>query len=159
MNYYAPFYRPTYYGNSPDTSPFGAYPQPSHGMPYQQAQSQQAASNDMIWVQGEAGAKAYLVAPNATVTLWDSETPTIYIKTADASGVPNMRVFTYTERVTSAPKTPENHVCACGGKYAKVEDFNALQARFEALSSKLDELAKNGTKVTPKLLTEDDNNG
>ena len=26
----------------------------------------------MIWVQGEEGARAYMVAPNSTVPLWDS---------------------------------------------------------------------------------------
>ena len=42
----------------------------------------------IIWVSGEAGAKAYLVAPNNTVQLWDSESQTIYLKSADACGMP-----------------------------------------------------------------------
>ena len=45
-------------------------------------------SDDRIWVQGEAGAKAYFVAANATVVLWDTESPTLYIKSADATGKP-----------------------------------------------------------------------
>ena len=50
-------------------------------------------SNDMIWVQGLAGAKAYLVAPNTTVTLWDSESETIYLKSCDSNGMPSMKIL------------------------------------------------------------------
>ena len=39
----------------------------------------QPTNSDFIWVQGEAGAKAYPVAPNTTVHLWDSEKQIIYI--------------------------------------------------------------------------------
>jgi len=53
---------------------------------------------NLIWVQGEAGAKSYLVAPNSTVTLWDTESQTIYIKSADASGMPTMKVLDYSVR-------------------------------------------------------------
>ena len=58
----------------------------------------------IIWVQGEAGAKAYLVAPGSTVQLWDSENPVIYLKSADMSGMPSMRVLDYTERGIPASK-------------------------------------------------------
>lgn len=37
-------------------------------------------SQPIIWVNGEEGAKAYMVSPNNTVALWDSETQTIYFK-------------------------------------------------------------------------------
>lgn len=52
-------------------------------------------SNSRIWVQGEAGAKSYLVAPNTSVDLWDSEKQMIYVKSADASGMPTMRTIEY----------------------------------------------------------------
>lgn len=58
----------------------------------------QTAHNSIIWVQGEAGAKSYLVAPNTTVQLWDSESQTIYLKSADASGMPTMKILDYTIR-------------------------------------------------------------
>lgn len=38
-----------------------------------------------IWVQGESGAKSYMVAPGNTVVLFDSEKETFYIKTTDTS--------------------------------------------------------------------------
>ena len=79
----------------------GYSPQP----PMQQQQQQQAG---LTWVQGQAGAKSFLVAPNTTVDLWDSEAQVIYLKSADASGMPSMKVLDYTIRDSSnlPPKTP-----------------------------------------------------
>ena len=59
-------------------------------------------SSGIVWVQGEAGAKAYPVAPGNSVLLMDSETECFYIKSTDSSGVPMpLRAFTYTEIVQS----------------------------------------------------------
>lgn len=74
----------------------------NYTQPYQQQivpqVNQPANPNPIIWVQGEAGAKSYLVAPNSTVQLWDSESQTIYLKSADASGMPSIKVLDYTVR-------------------------------------------------------------
>lgn len=70
-------------------------------MSYQYPQYQQ--NNGIMWVQGEAGAKSYLVAPNQTVQLWDSEAQTIYLKSADASGMPSMKILDYTIREAAQP--------------------------------------------------------
>ena len=59
---------------------------------------QQTNNNPMIWVQGETGAKSYLLAPNTTIPLWDSESQTIYLKSSDASGMPSMKILDYTIR-------------------------------------------------------------
>ena len=67
----------------------------------------QQNNSGLIWVQGEAGAKSYMVAPNNTVALWDSEAQTVYLKSADASGMPSMRILDYTIR-ESAARTPLN---------------------------------------------------
>lgn len=54
----------------------------------------------IIWVQGEAGAKAFPVAPGNSVLLMDSESDVFYIKSTDASGVPApLRIFNYSEIV------------------------------------------------------------
>lgn len=55
-------------------------------------------SNSVIWVQGMEGAKSYLVAPNSVVHLWDSENPVIYVKSADASGIPSIKIIDYKYR-------------------------------------------------------------
>ncbi len=76
------------------------YPQPNI-----QPQGNQA-KNGIIWVQGEAGAKAYPVAPNTTVQLWDSETQTIFLKSADGSGMPSMKILDYTIRDNTVARNP-----------------------------------------------------
>lgn len=55
-------------------------------------------NSNMIWVQGESGAKACPVAPGSSQVLFDSEAQIFYIKTADASGMPQpLRIFNYSE--------------------------------------------------------------
>lgn len=86
------------YGNIfPATYPM-YQPQPQ---PMYQPQPQQQAQGGLNWVSGETGAKSFQVAPNTTVTLWDSESQTIYLKSADASGMPTMKVLDYTIREQS----------------------------------------------------------
>ena len=160
--YYAnPYYQqPNFYPNStpaPDMlNQFKSYQQPIQQVPQMQPTTQNA-NNDIIWVQGEAGAKAYLVAPNNTVTLWDSESQTIYLKTADMNGVPSMKILDFTERTETPPKTHAEHACQCGSKFILKEDFNALQsdfdglsARFEELEEKIENLSIKNTPKTPK---------
>ena len=59
--------------------------------PMQQPQ-QAPASPSIVWVQSEMEAANYLVAPNSAVTLWDSNSPVVYLKQADASGKPSMKL-------------------------------------------------------------------
>jgi len=57
----------------------------------------------ILWVQGEAGAKSYLVGAGQSVLLMDSENQCFYIKSTDASGMPMpLRTFDYTERVQNS---------------------------------------------------------
>ena len=68
---------------------------------YQNYTAQQ--NNGIIWVQGEAGAKSYLVGAGQSVLLMDSESSSFYIKSTDISGMPMpLRVFDYTERKNGA---------------------------------------------------------
>lgn len=111
-----------------------------------QMQPQQADNSGIIWVQGEAGAKAYLVAPGNTVQLWDSESQTIYLKSADMSGMPSMRILDYTERNAAQPqkqKQPEIDLT----RYVTREELENI------LSERLKKTAKT---VKPK---EDTDNG
>jgi hypothetical protein len=90
-------YNPMYQGYQPLAYQQLQIPQP---------QPQSMQNTGIIWVSGEAGAKSYLVAPNTTAQLWDSESPTIYLKSADASGMPSMKIIDYTVRGASEPHTP-----------------------------------------------------
>ncbi len=93
---YQPYYQQAY---SPVYQPQMGQSEAALGQA--QVNSQPTAStpqNGIIWVQGEAGAKAYPVAPNNTVQLWDSENQIIYLKSADMSGMPSMKILDYTIR-------------------------------------------------------------
>ena len=99
-------------------------------------QQQQQTNSSIIWVQGEAGAKSYLVAPNTTVQLWDSENQTIYLKSADASGMPSMRVLDYTIR-QEAPHSPTEAFKASAPIEISRKDLDALQSQIDALKDEL----------------------
>lgn len=79
--------------------------------PMQMPNPQQQPNSGLIWVQGEAGAKSYLVAPNTTVMLMDSETQRFYLKSSDASGMPlPLRTFEYAEMAQNPFRTLQQTV-------------------------------------------------
>lgn len=61
-------------------------------------------STGLNWVQGEAGAKSWMIAPGSTVLLMDSEAQRFYLKSADMNGVPAMRTFEYSEIGAQKPQ-------------------------------------------------------
>lgn len=110
------------------------YPQQTTGQyPYQtQAQN----NNGIIWVQGEAGAKSYLVAPNTSVTLWDTESQTIYVKSADATGMPSMKTLDYTMRESIAPEAKIQPV----SDYVTKEDISIIKAELSEIKANIEEM-------------------
>jgi hypothetical protein len=143
---YIPYgYQPGYYGQAmPDQLAQlrqNAYQQPMMGQSAQQTQG----TPSIIWVQGEEGAKAYMVAAGNSVLLMDSENSAFYIKSTDASGMPlPLRVFDYKERTTAA-KTPPQTAQQPGVEFVTRAEFNALAARCAALEKQ--ETAKPETEV------------
>lgn len=99
--------------------------------PQPQPQSQSQNTNGIVWVQGENAAKSFLVAPNTSILLMDSEAPVFYIKSADASGIPHaLRIFDYQERVIQT----EQPVIEDNSKLNELEDkLDKFMARMEAL--------------------------
>lgn len=74
--------------------------------PNQQFQSMQPQSNGIIWVQGESGAKSFIVNPGQAALLMDSEDSVFYIKSCDMSGMPMpLRTFDYSERQNQKSET------------------------------------------------------
>lgn len=116
------------------------YPVQSNAYPTQGnvGQPQANAQNALIWVQGEGAAKSYPVAPNQTVPLWDSESQTIYLKSADASGMPNLRILDYEIR-NSAPKSPE---ISAQSDFATREDIVYLKDELSSLKAKFERIDK-----------------
>ena len=110
--------------------------------PYYQPQPA-TQNNNFLWVQGEAAAKSYPVAPNSTVQLWDSEAQTIYIKSADASGMPSMKVIDYTIRDT---QTAQNASFASHADNVTRDEFKSLYDRVDALRAEIDALTTKKAK-------------
>lgn len=158
MAYYAPFYRPTYY-DPVQPNPMGQFnqqyqqPMPQQIQPVQTAQQ---PTNDFLWVLNENEATSYPVAPNNTVTLWDKNLPTIYIKSVNSQGVPSMRVLDFVERSSTSPTTPAGTAFNLPNNFATLDSFNALKGDVEALKGKLDELKPKNTPKTKKTEVEDD---
>ena len=129
-----PYYRPYQY-----------FPQPvpDHlSQLRQQYQPQQAPS--IVWVQSEMEAANYPVAPNNAVTLWDSNSPVVYLKQADASGKPSMKTYDLVERTQRLVQTPTV-------EYAPLSRLEALEARLNELAA-----VKEAPKSTKKTTTKED---
>lgn len=129
---------------------YGGYPIPGAGMyappmqdqlaqlrgqqgPFPQVppvQQQAPPQNGINWVQGEEGARAYMVAPGCTVLLMDSDGCSFYLKSADASGMPQpLRVFDYIERKQGSKG-------ASVGQSQAVDEIAALRADLDALKAR-----------------------
>lgn len=101
--------------------------------------NQQSQNSGIIWVQGESGAKSYLVAPNMTVPLWDSENQVIYLKSADASGMPSIKTIDYTVRGGDHPEDASS-------QYALKGDLEDIRKQIESLKSDIDKVRHVKTK-------------
>lgn len=114
-------------------SPMQGYQNPMNQM--NQAQQQNTAG--IVWVQGEAGAKAFSnLRPDIPVALWDSEDPVIYIKSIDNTGKPSMTILDYTERSASDEKQAEAKV-----EYATKEYVDNLNTQYASFTDQLKELS------------------
>lgn len=103
----------------------------------QPPQPQPQQSEPIKWVQGEEGAKAYLVAAGNTVLLMDSENPTFYLKSTDMSGMPMpMKIFDYTERTHAVKQAP---AAVPAAEYVTREEFSQFAAKLDKLAHDLGE--------------------
>lgn len=108
-------------------------------VPQQQTVVQQPVNDTgILWVQGEAGAKSWAVAPGKSVMLMDSESNTFYIKSSDQSGMPMpLRIFDYTER---NQQTGQNQVAQ--HKEIDTSQFVTWDKLDERITQKLDEFTR-----------------
>ena len=98
---YQPVYQPNMYYQPTVTQPMYQtqrnWPQQSTAAP---SSYQPTTTGNIIWIQGGLdGAKAYAnVQPGVPVALWDSDEKTIYIKSLDQTGKPQITIIDYVER-------------------------------------------------------------
>lgn len=105
--------------------------------PQMQSQIPQALQNPVAqsgvqWVSGEQEARNWMIAPNAAVALWDSSAPTVYLKQADASGKPTLKVYDLVERLASAPDAQK----APAAEYVTRKEFDELAALVSEMKGK-----------------------
>ena len=131
----------------PYYQPYNSYLPPN----YQQAQP---AQNSIIWVGGLAEAQTYPVAPNCAVALWEQSGKTIYMKSADATGKPSMRIYDIVERIETAEKSEVE-------EYARKSDLSQIFSTLKGLSSDIEQMKGDlygvaGRKKAPKKEMSDD---
>lgn len=98
----------------------------------------QQQGNGILWVQGEAGARSYMVAPGASVLLMDSDSEAFYIKSADPSGMPMpLRIFDYKERVSQPVRRQDAQQVAETASEPAAE--YVTRAEFESFSRMVEE--------------------
>ena len=90
MSNYNPWMQPMYGGMMPQRP---AYPQT--GAPI--------APRQLIRVSGMDGAKAFQMAPNEVVALFDEGDDVLYVKSTDGAGFPTVRRFRFHEEAEAAP--------------------------------------------------------
>ena len=130
----------------PYFSPYYPQPMPDNLMqmrqqqmmqPMQQPMSQPVQQNPIAqggvqWVSGEQEARGDLIAPNSAVALWDSTAPTVYLKQADASGKPTLKIYDLVERA----ETPRTASQEKGVEFVTRKEFDALAALVGELKGK-----------------------
>lgn len=129
--------------------PMYQYQQPYQYAPVQQQNVRPSVQDGRIIVQGIEGAKGYLVAPNNSVDLWDSEEQVIYQKSADASGMPSIKIIDYTYRESS--KNSANSVSTISddklSNYATKDEIKAISEQIDVLRERLDGLTKRRARL------------
>lgn len=148
-----PYTNPNYFMQN-QYNPLAPYQQRLANMEQQYAPQPQMMQNSqpvqpnnaLLWVQGESGAKSYLIAPNTTLLLMDSESEKFYIKSSDSSGMPNLRTFEYTEitGTSQAQKQPEINL---DDKYVTRDEYQGLKSQYEQLMKKLEEYKPKETAI------------
>lgn len=129
-----PYYQNPYY---PQPMPDNLMQMRQMQQPQMQAQMQPQMQNPIAqggvqWVNGEQEARGYLIAPNSAVALWDSTAPTVYLKQADASGKPTLKIYDLVER-TETPRTAPQEK---GVEFVTREEFDRLAALVGEIKGK-----------------------
>lgn len=140
-NGYQNAYNP-YYGQVPMQNT------PNMVMTQQQSQMAQKQSN-RVWVQGEEGAKSFLVAPNSEVELWDSERQSIYIKTADMNGIPSTVTLDYVIRDNNKTNKSFNQSDNTDN-FATKDDIAVLQVKMEEIKQSIDSIVTSKAQTKKK---------
>lgn len=110
----------------------------------QQTTQPPQTNQGLLWVQGEAGAKSYLVAPNTTVLLMDSEGSRFYLKSTDNAGMPSLRIFEYAETTQETPQATQNTQTNLDDKYVTRAEYDDLNGKYTEILDRLNSFPAGG---------------
>lgn len=128
-----PYFNPYYPQPMPDNLMQMRQMQQPQMQPMQQpVQQNPIAQGGVQWVSGEQEARGYLIAPNSAVALWDSTAPTVYLKQADASGKPTLKIYDLVERAETPRTAPQEK----GVEFVTRKEFDALSALVGEIKDK-----------------------
>lgn len=106
----------------------------------------QQSNNQIIFVQGETGAKAYQIPINSTVLLMSSEANEFFIKSTDQAGFPTIKKYRFTE--VTQTKTTEQEQQVKTQNFVTREEFEALKNEIKQLKEPKNE--PDNENVKPK---------
>lgn len=121
-------------------------------IPQMQTVPQSQVNQGLLWVSGEVGAKSYLVAPNSTVLLMDSDSSRFYLKSADNAGMPSLRIFEYSEvtnTTTTSVNAPNLDKNVLNDKFVTREEYEGLKRQYENIMERLNGMASSAEPVEP----------
>ena len=96
---------------------------------------QQQPNNQIIFVQGETGAKAYQIPINSTVLLMSSEANEFFIKSTDQAGFPTIKKYKFSE-VTQTIGQAQGQT---NTEQVKTQNF-VTREEFETLKNEIKQL-------------------
>lgn len=125
---------PNYYNPN---NPNGFYGAPNYAQPnyYGANAYNQPRLNYYAFVNGIEGAKSFQVAPNQTMMLMDSDSPVVYMKTANSLGQATLRYFKLVEVNENEVKSPASSEFSLESLKKEVEE---LKAKYNEIASKFE---------------------
>lgn len=125
--------------------------QPSYQPPMQHQVAQtfstqqngNATSGGFVYVNGKEGAKAYILQPNSTIFLMDSDNPFFYVKSTNNLGQASIRKFKFeevafdTDSINAVSQT----------EFVKADEFKSFEDKITAKIQSLETLIKRDEKT------------
>ena len=110
------------------------------------------ATNNIIWVQGIEGAKAWQLAPSSMAILLDSEAEgKMYIKVSDNVGMSKLRIFNYVEEIPSTNVPINNDLDL--SQYVKKDELSNLIKELLANEQSISTVATSDDATAQRVIT------
>lgn len=140
-----PYLQPAYL-QPYQTQPQQPVPQPVQQMPMQQPVVPQPQQTNMIWVENEAAAKAYPIAPGNTVILMDNDNPVAYKKSADMTGrAMPLEIYDLVKREQKEEQPEEYHQMNLE-EYVTKKEFDKYASNMEKKIAAIESVRQDDTE-------------